>query len=175
MISPTKIYDTQSCVICYDDYKKNHDNECLLLKCGHIFHEKCITPWINEHRNCPTCREKAIIHIHNIQDDIFKDLAIQGVNGVFRTFDWLRKFALVGLVFVVAVDVLNFLSPGTWEIKEEDKWDFNDLKNCYKLMLTMKAIAVIGSLYLFVKFQNYVKNQKALAPLTRRINYQPND
>lgn len=139
----------------------------LAKKCGHVFHEKCIAPWIIKEKNCPTCREKVILPITVI--DIITDIS-QGVERVFRGF---FLFALVACVFLVAVEILNFISPGAWpEPKKEDMWDLNDLKNCYKLMLTMKAIAGISSFYLLVKLNNYVKNQQALASITR-INYRP--
>ena len=40
--------DTQ-CAICYEqgDYQ---------LKCGHIFHKKCIAKWKERSRSCPLCR-----------------------------------------------------------------------------------------------------------------------
>lgn len=175
MISPTKIYDNPFCVICYDEFEKNQVNECLLLKCGHVFHENCVAPWINKEKNCPTCRARAIVHVEamdvvvDIVMDIVKEIKRQGINGVERAFDRFFKLMGAAFVFVCAINVLNFLSPGAWEIKEEDKWDFNDVKNSYKTKLTLLAIAVIGSFF-FLKKWNNCKNQQV-----SKINYQPQD
>ena len=47
------------CHICIEDFKEN--DELYKLKCGHIFHTKCITEWINIESICPTCRSTSII------------------------------------------------------------------------------------------------------------------
>ena len=44
------------CSICFDAFKE--DDECRELKCSHMFHEKCIDPWLTEHVTCPVCREE---------------------------------------------------------------------------------------------------------------------
>jgi hypothetical protein len=45
-----------TCSICFDPFKD--DDECRELKCCHMFHEKCIDPWLREHVTCPVCREE---------------------------------------------------------------------------------------------------------------------
>jgi len=42
----------ESCTICLD----KPDN-CIQLKCGHIFHKKCIKKWISKNKTCPNCRK----------------------------------------------------------------------------------------------------------------------
>jgi hypothetical protein len=46
--------EAQSCCICLNEMKIN--DECALLKCKHIFHNRCITQWLENKRICPFCR-----------------------------------------------------------------------------------------------------------------------
>lgn len=43
------------CSICLADYK---DGEVLRLlpDCNHLFHLKCVDPWLRQHPTCPVCR-----------------------------------------------------------------------------------------------------------------------
>lgn len=43
------------CSICLADYK-NSDLLRLLPDCGHLFHLKCVDPWLQLHPTCPVCR-----------------------------------------------------------------------------------------------------------------------
>ena len=47
------ITDT-TCSICLDDYKT--DDKLAKLNCTHIYHESCVTYWLQIKSNCPTCR-----------------------------------------------------------------------------------------------------------------------
>ena len=46
----------ETCVICYEKLGKGKHGE---LKCGHKFHKKCISQWmeVSAHKNCPICRK----------------------------------------------------------------------------------------------------------------------
>ncbi|KAK4593468.1 hypothetical protein RGQ29_017540 [Quercus rubra] len=44
-----------SCSICLADYKES-DTLRLLPDCGHVFHRKCVDPWLRLHPTCPICR-----------------------------------------------------------------------------------------------------------------------
>ena len=44
------------CSICLE----NGSNKFLQLNCDHLFHEKCIKSWIEQHNSCPICREDVI-------------------------------------------------------------------------------------------------------------------
>ncbi|PIA54272.1 hypothetical protein AQUCO_00900666v1 [Aquilegia coerulea] len=46
---------TSCCSICLSDYK-NTDMLRLLPDCGHLFHVKCVDPWLRLHPTCPVCR-----------------------------------------------------------------------------------------------------------------------
>ncbi|XP_019157124.1 PREDICTED: RING-H2 finger protein ATL70-like [Ipomoea nil] len=43
------------CSICLADYKSS-DTLRLLPECGHLFHLKCVDPWLRLHPTCPVCR-----------------------------------------------------------------------------------------------------------------------
>lgn len=43
------------CSICLRDYKGS-DMLRLLPDCGHLFHLKCVDPWLRLHPTCPVCR-----------------------------------------------------------------------------------------------------------------------
>ncbi|XP_048426467.1 RING-H2 finger protein ATL70-like [Pyrus x bretschneideri] len=43
------------CSICLADYKGN-DTLRLLPDCRHVFHLKCVDPWLRLHPTCPVCR-----------------------------------------------------------------------------------------------------------------------
>ncbi|KAL8267766.1 hypothetical protein R6Q59_001564 [Mikania micrantha] len=46
--------DRKTCVVCLDDF---HPREMVTLTpCNHMFHDKCIVPWIKSHGKCPVCR-----------------------------------------------------------------------------------------------------------------------
>ncbi|CAI9097570.1 OLC1v1034032C1 [Oldenlandia corymbosa var. corymbosa] len=43
------------CSICLADYK-NSDTLRVLPDCSHLFHLKCVDPWLRLHPTCPVCR-----------------------------------------------------------------------------------------------------------------------
>lgn len=54
--------DKHECGICFDSIVNGQD--IRLLKCGHMFHKKCIKSWFKRQRNCPFCR--AVVGVRNI-------------------------------------------------------------------------------------------------------------
>lgn len=48
------------CSICLLKSGKNKRNKTT-LDCGHIFHSKCINPWIFTNPTCPICRKDVLI------------------------------------------------------------------------------------------------------------------
>lgn len=59
LYSQAKLHKTDStascCSICLADYKVS-DMIRLLPDCGHLFHRKCVDPWLRLHPTCPVCR-----------------------------------------------------------------------------------------------------------------------
>ncbi|KAL5709052.1 RING-type E3 ubiquitin transferase [Ranunculus cassubicifolius] len=47
------------CSICLSDYE-NTDMLRQLPDCGHLFHMKCVDPWLHLHPTCPVCRNTPI-------------------------------------------------------------------------------------------------------------------
>ena len=52
----TNKHKLDTCSVCFDTFKD--EDICRELKCNHIFHQKCIDPWLSEHTSCPVCREE---------------------------------------------------------------------------------------------------------------------
>ncbi|CAD8181864.1 unnamed protein product [Paramecium pentaurelia] len=59
----------EECVICLESIKngqKKQQRNCSVTPCFHIFHQKCLTSWLEKQKNCPFCRaEFSIILIQN--------------------------------------------------------------------------------------------------------------
>ncbi|XP_067312556.1 RING finger protein 148 [Pseudorasbora parva] len=43
-----------SCVVCTDSF--THGEKVTVLPCRHLYHKKCIEPWLLEHPTCPMCK-----------------------------------------------------------------------------------------------------------------------
>lgn len=44
-----------TCVICMSE---NSREDYLITPCNHMFHSQCLTRWMEEKMECPTCRKK---------------------------------------------------------------------------------------------------------------------
>ncbi|GBN24466.1 E3 ubiquitin-protein ligase RNF126 [Araneus ventricosus] len=53
------------CSVCMDDFSLQDKAKCL--PCSHLYHEKCITPWLEKHTTCPNCREVVQVQSKNRQ------------------------------------------------------------------------------------------------------------
>jgi Ring finger domain len=64
-----RIYNSSGqCAICLNDYDKEKDNDCLLLRCGHIFHYTCGQGYRDARGDsCPECRDKVILPLSQKQ------------------------------------------------------------------------------------------------------------
>ena len=53
-------FDNDNCSICLENLFSEEDletnNDIIELKCKHMFHKKCLDPWVNEHKKCPLCK-----------------------------------------------------------------------------------------------------------------------
>ncbi|CAD8093185.1 unnamed protein product [Paramecium sonneborni] len=49
----------EECVICLESIKngqKKQQRSCSVTPCFHIFHQKCLSSWLEKQKNCPFCR-----------------------------------------------------------------------------------------------------------------------
>lgn len=46
----TKRMEVQTCSICLENVSN------VPLKCGHVFHDKCVLEWFKTNNTCPNCR-----------------------------------------------------------------------------------------------------------------------
>lgn len=167
-------YPSEQCNICLDDYKKNEANKCLRLRCGHIFHEICVSDWISNQRNCPSCRSKVIVSWGSIGNEIFT-----GVGVDLKKFRKGTNFAVaIILVYIFAENILNYLLPGRF-LSTAEKISLCSKSDCFlynrkvvNLSLTGLVIITITAIifrvvyYIFKTFD--LANQKA-----QRIDYIP--
>jgi hypothetical protein len=54
-IAITAEHTTTQCSICFDEFKLA-EIDVRKLPCSHLFHEKCIFPWLRTSGTCPVCR-----------------------------------------------------------------------------------------------------------------------
>jgi E3 ubiquitin-protein ligase RNF115/126 len=43
-----------TCSVCLTEFELGV--EAIFVPCGHIFHTKCLHPWLKDHNTCPVCR-----------------------------------------------------------------------------------------------------------------------
>ncbi|KAK6512759.1 hypothetical protein TWF506_008926 [Arthrobotrys conoides] len=53
-VTKAEVDDGSECVVCQDEFKV--DDEVVKLPCRHIYHEECVTRWLETHDACPICR-----------------------------------------------------------------------------------------------------------------------
>ena len=51
------------CAICREQFKDQPEVPVVKTPCGHFFHKRCLTTWLNEKRICPECR--AVFQLKN--------------------------------------------------------------------------------------------------------------
>lgn len=53
--TPQDILKEQTCVICMNNFE---NQEHLVTPCNHYFHNECLSKWMEEKMECPTCRHE---------------------------------------------------------------------------------------------------------------------
>lgn len=46
----------QECAVCKDSFEIS--NKVAQMPCSHVFHDDCLTPWLDMHNSCPVCRHE---------------------------------------------------------------------------------------------------------------------
>lgn len=52
---------SNQCIICTEDYSKDHKHCATELECGNVFGRSCIVKWDDAHSSCPMCRQPFIV------------------------------------------------------------------------------------------------------------------
>ena len=68
MVRCSDIPEDTKCPVCLNMIGTKQNKFALRLPCGHIFHAKCIRPWMDEERTCPTCRHVSVFHCFHAVD-----------------------------------------------------------------------------------------------------------
>ncbi|XP_028550361.1 E3 ubiquitin-protein ligase ZNRF4 isoform X1 [Dendrobium catenatum] len=95
--------EDKKCTICLEPFVPKE--QVLVTPCNHIFHDRCLTPWVKSHGQCPVCRfklceRKEIIQTPNYnynsnssgniyEDDLALDL-ITLVRAMEEALMWMR-------------------------------------------------------------------------------------
>lgn len=58
----------QECSLCLEEY--GEDEEVLTLRCGHIFHEHCLGPWLVRSLLCPICKRDLVESADETADEL---------------------------------------------------------------------------------------------------------
>uniref|UniRef100_A0A672LB80 E3 ubiquitin-protein ligase RNF133-like n=1 Tax=Sinocyclocheilus grahami TaxID=75366 RepID=A0A672LB80_SINGR len=74
-----------SCVVCTDSFK--HNEKVTVLPCRHLYHKKCIEPWLLEHPTCPMCK------FHILKYKV--SLAKPAESSTFRHDGWCGIYSLL--------------------------------------------------------------------------------
>jgi hypothetical protein len=175
----TKIYHSSNCNICYEDYEKAQTNECWLLKCGHIFHERCIKTWINVHQNCPSCRSKAFVP--NLLKEIVTEIVIQGMEGAKKVGKYIAFIISIIALHIFTHRSLNYFFPGRWPTTKEEIdayinehgviFDLSRPEGFFRLGLSIITPIGIASSYYIIKSLNQRRNRTA--EIAQKITYMP--
>lgn len=172
-----KIYHSNKCIVCYEDFEKKQANACLLLKCGHVFHQSCIKPWIEKKQSCPLCKSKAFIPI------LLKDIVNKGIKGIIDSAQLITVIVLSALGIGVATTISHYIIPGrresdqkameTLTAKHGVLFDFNKPEGFIRLGITLTAILGLGCSYYVTKTLIQRRNQPAA--VAKQIKYIPPD
>ncbi|KAF9680789.1 hypothetical protein SADUNF_Sadunf06G0158000 [Salix dunnii] len=83
LYSEAKLHKTGStatcCSICLADYN-NTDKLRLLPDCGHLFHLKCVDPWLRQHPTCPAGLTDIVKEKNMEDEDILPHLRRELIN-----------------------------------------------------------------------------------------------
>ena len=177
MNSIQKIYANDTCVICFDFYEKNKRNRCFLLKCGHIFHERCLTEWVKVESKCPLCQSRVFIPI--LLKDKLKEALDKGKEETKKTTkNLLTIISIVVLYSLIHGTLYNLISTRERTLEEyldayiSDNCILFDLRKSEDLIkIGLSLLTVIALLSLFQITQSLSGHKNIRSDLAKRINY----
>ncbi|KAI3862915.1 hypothetical protein MKW98_011954 [Papaver atlanticum] len=88
--------DGEVCSVCLQDM--NVDDHAAVLKCSHVFHEKCVEEWAERKPSCPLCRHD--IRKENIKRKRPKHHDEELKGKISTHFRW-KTFTVLGILSVV--------------------------------------------------------------------------
>jgi len=99
--------DTEHCSICFENTTRNDTQ----LSCGHMFHDRCLHEWLDDHTTCPVCR--VILPIlgtkspHTTVDPEISDFTEALIRARTTLFELLYRRDVVLLLVVVQVALFS--------------------------------------------------------------------
>lgn len=163
MNSINKIDYIENCALCFEDFEKDGKNDCLLTRCGHIFHESCVTEWIERNESCPICKKRAVLPINSIKGMIYSAM----MGGLYTSL-WLNMgIAILYTALRVGVFYMQLVNPN---LRIRDDVDFN-WKEDLRLAIKLNVMGIIfgTAVCLFLEKDNVSKDSLR----ARRISYIP--
>ena len=71
--------DSDDCIICFMELME--EASTLVLKCGHKFHESCLTEWLRINPTCPMCRRNFRVDLLAFVDKFLNDVLSKRKSG----------------------------------------------------------------------------------------------
>lgn len=171
-----KVFIPEKCVICLTKFNGDERYQCLLLKCGHVFEEHCIKPWLQLHSTCPTCKCKNISPISAKQ--ILKRIAIEsfGVFNIFISIIVYRfgpqplQFSANYLIGRPSLEYINSIKRDFYQIHGRSLLETPEERIHQIKVMTAIALIVISAriAYIFVSFIKH-NNNKENQPTTVQL------
>ncbi|XP_020581461.1 RING-H2 finger protein ATL78-like [Phalaenopsis equestris] len=70
--------EDKQCAICLESFVPKE--QVLMTPCNHMFHSKCIVPWVRSHGRCPVCRFKLYEKKETVQGQNYRNYSNNSVN-----------------------------------------------------------------------------------------------
>ncbi|CAG9802193.1 unnamed protein product [Chironomus riparius] len=58
-LNQSNLDDGSLCSICLDNFNCSGEHRTVALKCGHLYGNSCISTWVKDNKNCPSCKSKS--------------------------------------------------------------------------------------------------------------------
>jgi hypothetical protein len=88
LVSVDMVCSQPCCPVCSEDFLV--DVECMQMPCSHIFHEKCVFPWLENKKTCPICRYElndSCSTLEELQRFSREELIVMINNSGHKTYD----------------------------------------------------------------------------------------